>query len=105
MQEKWNAAIDTYIASSGDPRPTLAIERAAKIGVTGGPLYRTCEGGGCTQMEPDVTLFTCSKCRTVSVLSEIIFHARLTSRHSISRFTVALLARSGPALLRTSAPC
>jgi hypothetical protein len=72
MQEKWNAAIDQYISGSGDRRPTLVIERAAKIGTMGGPLYRSCEGEDCKQMEPDVTLFTCSKCRTVSDLLDYL---------------------------------
>ncbi|KAJ7185539.1 hypothetical protein C8R46DRAFT_1342788 [Mycena filopes] len=48
----WNDAVDVYIVSSkADRRTREAIENAAKVGSTGGPLYRRCESGGCPKIE------------------------------------------------------
>lgn len=63
----WNTAVDEYIASDVDSRPTETIENAAKVGVAGGPLHRRCEATGCPNLEfrNGVTLSLCSGCRTV----------------------------------------
>ncbi|KAL4425770.1 hypothetical protein ABPG75_009786 [Micractinium tetrahymenae] len=45
-KEEVNSAVDEYIALGTDPRPALEIERAAKIAVDGGPLFRRCAGCG-----------------------------------------------------------
>lgn len=37
--ELFNAAVDSYIAAGVDRRSMLEIECAAKIGLSGGPLY------------------------------------------------------------------
>ncbi|KAJ6490635.1 hypothetical protein C8R47DRAFT_453942 [Mycena vitilis] len=60
----WNAAVDEYIASGVDSRPTDIIENAAKVGLAGGPLYRRCEAGGCPSLEyrKGVKLSLCSRC-------------------------------------------
>ncbi|KAJ6471789.1 hypothetical protein C8R47DRAFT_743816 [Mycena vitilis] len=60
----WNAAVDEYIASGIDSRPTESIENAAKVGPAGGPLHRRCEAAGCPNIEyrNDVKLFLCSGC-------------------------------------------
>ncbi|KAJ7672473.1 hypothetical protein DFH06DRAFT_979898, partial [Mycena polygramma] len=60
----WNAAVDEYIASGVDSRPTETIENAAKVGPAGGPLHRRCEAAGCPNIEyrNGVKLFLCSGC-------------------------------------------
>ena len=56
----WNEAVDKYIEVSGDPRPRLHIERAAKVGPHGGPLYRHCEAEDCERVEGrDVETLKC----------------------------------------------
>ncbi|KII86002.1 hypothetical protein PLICRDRAFT_178300 [Plicaturopsis crispa FD-325 SS-3] len=64
-QDKWNAAVDEYIVSGVDSRPREDIERCAKIGISGGALFRLCEGTGCHAVEgPSTTPFAvCAKCK------------------------------------------
>ncbi|KAJ7461853.1 hypothetical protein B0H11DRAFT_2056339 [Mycena galericulata] len=64
--QKWNAAVDEYIASGVDSRTTEAIENAAKVGATGGPLFRRCEAAGCrsTENRNSVTVYRCRGCHT-----------------------------------------
>ncbi|KII86005.1 hypothetical protein PLICRDRAFT_700778 [Plicaturopsis crispa FD-325 SS-3] len=64
LQKVWNMRIDEYIAAGTDPRSREEIERAAKIGIYFGALYRTCEGPKCTKLEGRdiVKLKTCSRC-------------------------------------------
>ena len=68
MQTTWNKAIDEYISLGKDTRPKDIIERAAKIGGSNGPLYRMCEGVGCTNTEGcgEVKIRLCSGCKIVS---------------------------------------
>jgi len=64
-QEEWNAAIDKYISLGHDKRPRAEIERAAKIGLSNGALYRRCEGTNCDKVEGhnmEKTLL-CSRCK------------------------------------------
>ncbi|EPQ56120.1 hypothetical protein GLOTRDRAFT_128077 [Gloeophyllum trabeum ATCC 11539] len=63
--KEWNSYVDHYIAQGTDPREPIEIERAAKIGVSCGALYRTCQGANCQKLEGrDVTkLLLCSKCK------------------------------------------
>lgn len=71
-QERWNAAIDKYISSSGlSVERKEEIERIAKIGHSNGALYRKCEGVGCSKLEGrDIEkLDCCSKCRMVCLLN------------------------------------
>ncbi|KAJ6520749.1 hypothetical protein DFH09DRAFT_997948 [Mycena vulgaris] len=65
LQKRWNALVDEYIDTQGDPRPRQSIERAAKIGPWNGALIRACEGPGCEKVEgTDVhKLKLCSKCQ------------------------------------------
>ncbi|KII86006.1 hypothetical protein PLICRDRAFT_178304 [Plicaturopsis crispa FD-325 SS-3] len=64
-KEQWNAAVDEYIDLGTDPRPREDIERASKIGLSGGALYRKCEGVGCTRAEgrDSANFNVCSKCK------------------------------------------
>lgn len=66
-QLEWNGFVDEYIRSGVDSRDPVLIERCAKINLTGGALYRQCEGPGCTKWEGEelVTLRLCSKCKIV----------------------------------------
>ena len=68
MQYEWNAYVDEYIESGTDSRSQIEIERAAKIALNGGALYRQCEGPGCEKWEGhDLdTLRVCSRCKVVS---------------------------------------
>ncbi|KII86013.1 hypothetical protein PLICRDRAFT_178309 [Plicaturopsis crispa FD-325 SS-3] len=63
-QATWNSDVDKYIKLGTDPRPKEDIERAAKIGLYHGALYRKCEGPECTKLERRdlVKLQTCSRC-------------------------------------------
>ncbi|KAJ7640799.1 hypothetical protein DFH06DRAFT_1215271 [Mycena polygramma] len=63
---KWNQAVDDYITSGVDHRGRRVIENAAKIGSTGGPLFRRCEANGCANVEgrESVKLLLCSGCKT-----------------------------------------
>lgn len=47
----WNGFVDDYIATQGDPRNRIDIEIEVKIGVDGGPLYKTCYTKGCGAIE------------------------------------------------------
>lgn len=69
-QERWNAAVDSYISQGKDMRTRVEIEQAAKIGLSGGALYRHCEGIGCNKIEGRniEKLKPCSRCKMVSVL-------------------------------------
>jgi len=64
MQE-WNAVIDEYISSGRDQRPRGEIERAAKIGLSNGALYRRCEGANCDKVEGKnlQKSLCCSQCK------------------------------------------
>ncbi|KAJ7917198.1 hypothetical protein B0H13DRAFT_2657928 [Mycena leptocephala] len=53
----WNNAVDEYIASGVDSRPTETIENAAKVGMTGGPLYRS----GCK-----IAVYCSHECQTIA---------------------------------------
>lgn len=66
---EWNAVVDQYIATQGDPRDRLQIEVAAKIGIDGGPLYKACSAQNCGAIEKiDVpSLRKCSGCGIVSL--------------------------------------
>ncbi|KAJ7664280.1 hypothetical protein B0H17DRAFT_1336711 [Mycena rosella] len=67
VMETWNDAVDAYIAFDAAERPPEIIEAAAKIGLTGGPLYRKCEGAGCanTESSKSAEAFSCcSGCKT-----------------------------------------
>ncbi|KAJ7828797.1 hypothetical protein B0H13DRAFT_1656080 [Mycena leptocephala] len=66
LAQTWNTAVDEYIASGVDSRATETIENAAKVGATGGPLYRKCEAAGCPSLEHrnGVKLSLCSGCDT-----------------------------------------
>ncbi|KAG6905398.1 hypothetical protein DXG01_002991 [Tephrocybe rancida] len=68
-QREWNASVDRYIASgAAGSRSQDDIEHAAKIGRTGGALYRVCEGLNCTKVEGrDIkALSQCGKCKIAS---------------------------------------
>jgi hypothetical protein len=89
LMHKWNAAVDAYAANAaGDARTDVAIARAAKINVSVGALYETCERDGCTAAEPETRLLRCSGCRRV----------RLPRAHARARS--ADLCRAGALLLR-----
>jgi len=64
-QEQWNAVIDMYISLGRDKRPRGDIERAAKIGLSNGALYRRCEGTNCDKVEGKnmVKPLFCSRCK------------------------------------------
>ncbi|KAJ6595675.1 hypothetical protein DFH09DRAFT_905714 [Mycena vulgaris] len=72
LVKKWNLAVDDYIASGDDHRGRRSIEDAAKIGMTGGPLYRKCEADGCGNVEgrESVKLLVCSGCVTAVYCSK-----------------------------------
>jgi hypothetical protein len=69
LQKRWNDAVDKYIGLGVDKRPKDIIERAAKIGITNGALYRRCEGTQCDKLEGFNIdkLDVCAKCKIVSV--------------------------------------
>lgn len=69
-QLRWNAAVDSYISRGDDSRTRAEIERAAKIGLSGGALYQRCEGVGCDKVEGKniEKLKPCSRCKLVSAL-------------------------------------
>ncbi|KAJ6473641.1 hypothetical protein C8R47DRAFT_1145096 [Mycena vitilis] len=69
---KWNQAVDDYITSGVDYRGRRIIENAAKIGSTGGPLFRRCEANGCPNVEgrESVQLLLCSGCKTAVYCSK-----------------------------------
>ncbi|KAJ7754506.1 hypothetical protein B0H16DRAFT_1542592 [Mycena metata] len=60
----WNEFVDGYINAGVDSRTREEIENAAKVGPTGGPLYRRCEAEGCPKIEGrnDVKLSRCAGC-------------------------------------------
>ncbi|KAJ3926901.1 MAG: hypothetical protein NXY57DRAFT_904830, partial [Lentinula lateritia] len=64
-KNKWNSAVDRYIASSSDLRPRLDIECAAKIGHSLGPRHKVCEAPGCGKAEgKDLKeVLACSRCK------------------------------------------
>ena len=68
MQFEWNGYVDEYIRSGTDQRSELEIERCAKIALSGGALFRQCEGPNCDKWEGgDIdTLRVCSRCKIVS---------------------------------------
>jgi hypothetical protein len=63
--EEWNPVIDEYISSGRDQRPRDEIERAAKIGLSNGALYRRCEGANCDKVEGKnlQKSLCCSRCK------------------------------------------
>lgn len=67
QQERWNRAVDDYIANEDDPRSKEEIERAAKVGSYLGALIRVCEAVGCEKVErKDVeALKLCTRCKRV----------------------------------------
>ncbi|KAJ7640858.1 hypothetical protein DFH06DRAFT_624075 [Mycena polygramma] len=70
---RWNDAVDAYIASGVDRRAPEIIEAAAKVGVSGGPLWRRCEAPGCTEVEnKDLAkpFPQCSGCNTTVYCSQ-----------------------------------
>ncbi|KAJ7037893.1 hypothetical protein C8F04DRAFT_384865 [Mycena alexandri] len=60
----WNESVNGYVNSKVDSRTREDIENAAKVGPTGGPLYRRCEAEGCPKIEGrnDVKLSRCAGC-------------------------------------------
>ena len=66
----WNDAVDEYIATQNDFRLRFDIELEAKIGLDGGPLYKTCEALDCDRVEQrDVeSLKQCSGCKRVRIV-------------------------------------
>ncbi|CCM04267.1 uncharacterized protein FIBRA_06436 [Fibroporia radiculosa] len=65
LMDTWNAAVDKYIASTSAGAKRVEIEREAKVGVDGGPLFKYCQGVGCGQVEDvaGVKLKCCGQCR------------------------------------------
>ena len=65
--EEWNSAVDKYMRAEGCFRDAFDVEYKAKIGLDGGPLYKTCDAEGCYRIEKrDVaTLMRCSGCSLV----------------------------------------
>ncbi|CAL1717168.1 unnamed protein product [Somion occarium] len=70
--EKWNALVDTYIASGVDSRSRFDIELAAKISMSGGPLYKHCDATNCRHVEKrDVpAMKTCGRCQKAFYCSQ-----------------------------------
>lgn len=66
----WNALGDQYIASGKDNRGRVRIENVAKIGPSGGPLHRRCEGPECPSLEDrdGIIIQVCSGCKKASRL-------------------------------------
>ncbi|KAJ7486011.1 hypothetical protein B0H11DRAFT_1861445 [Mycena galericulata] len=64
-QKEWNAAVDKYIVSGVDSRPRPEIEEAAKVGISLGAMYRTCEADGCGKVEGRgiEKVSTCARCK------------------------------------------
>ncbi|KAH6914954.1 hypothetical protein BKA70DRAFT_1557303 [Coprinopsis sp. MPI-PUGE-AT-0042] len=64
--DEWNGAVDEYIRTEGRFRDRFkfTVEYEAKIGMDGGPLYRTCSAEGCGKIEKhDIpALMKCSGC-------------------------------------------
>ena len=84
-----------YISLGRDKRPRGDIERAAKIGLSNGALYRRCEGTNCDKVEGKnmVKPLFCSRCKMVGRVTSFTIH------HGIERLsvvTVGLLFRSMP---------
>lgn len=66
--EEWNSAVEKYIISGVDGRSRFDIELEAKIGMSGGPLYKKCEAEGCTNVEGREVekMKCCGSCKLVS---------------------------------------
>ena len=83
----WNAAVDEYIETDGRLRDRFEVEYEAKIGIDGGPLYKTCSAPGCGKVEKrDVpSVMRCSGCTLVSIEFYIkaISDLLILPRHSI----------------------
>ncbi|EEB96838.1 hypothetical protein MPER_03951 [Moniliophthora perniciosa FA553] len=64
---EWNDAVEEYITTQRDPRPRIHIEVEAKIGMDGGPLYKSCYAENCGKAEKrDVeSLRRCGGCELV----------------------------------------
>jgi len=85
-QQRWNAAIDKYIADVGlSVQRKEEIERTAKIGHSNGALYRTCEGVGCNKLEGrDIEkLDCCSTCRMSVYCSRACQSSAWTSHKAV----------------------
>ena len=67
--KQWNKAVDEYIETDGSLRDRFEVEYKAKIGIDGGPLYKTCSAPGCGKVEKrDIpSVMRCSGCTLVSV--------------------------------------
>lgn len=62
----WNERIDNYIASGVDRREALDIEIAAKVGDTGGPLWKRCDQCKKQSGPESFELKRCGGCHLVS---------------------------------------
>lgn len=69
-QERWNAAVDRYIAKRMDTRPREEIEKAAKLGKFLGTNIPVCDLANCQRScprnEKGKVLMKCSRCKLVS---------------------------------------
>ncbi len=72
--DEWNKAVDQYIALGKDKRAKSQIELEAKIGMSGGPLYRYCEASDCPRVEGrDVEkMKCCSGCKLVRAFVSLL---------------------------------
>lgn len=68
-RDEWNAWVDEYIGLKEDARSTIEIEKAAKVGWAGGPLFARCGGCGVIEGEPS-TFERCSACKAVAYCSK-----------------------------------
>jgi MYND finger len=71
MMTEWNGAVDEYMRTEGRLRDRFTVEYEAKIGLDGGPLYKTCCNDDCGRIEKrDIpALMKCAGCSVVSTLS------------------------------------
>ncbi|KAJ7145306.1 hypothetical protein C8R43DRAFT_1237469 [Mycena crocata] len=89
--DHWNRVVDDYIASGADHRGRTCIEDAAKIAVSGGPLYRRCEADACSNVEGrnSVKLLVCSGCLTTVYCSKSCQKSGWTAHKSACRARTA----------------
>eukprot|EP00887_Chlorella_sp_A99_P004904 scaffold4.g4904.t1 len=67
--EAFNAAVDSYIAAGVDARSMIEIECAAKIGLTGGPLFYRCATCG-NPMSDRMRPSWCAGCKATPFCSQ-----------------------------------
>ena len=102
----WQQCVSSQCSQGTDPRSRLEIERAAKIGAHGGPLYQPCSGCSAAEQPEGPRFKLCTGCRRRYFCSRECQVAAWPAHKVVSAEQVFMrTSSSGNICLRVFMPC